>query len=73
MIHRAVVLIVALLSCTGAFAATFETRSARFTYPDSYRQSMEGNTLLFTGPSGERLRVSAIAEGPEDVEVVDYH
>src|SRR5207249_1331254 len=65
--------VLGLLLVTNATAATHETRSVRFSYPDTYRPSMEGNTLLFAGPSGERLRVSIIVVSPgkEDARPLD--
>ena len=70
---RILATVLGVLLASSALAAMHETRSVHFSYPDSYRPSMEGNTLLFAGPSGEGLRVSIIVvpPGKEDARPLD--
>src|SRR5262245_31331523 len=65
MVRHTVAFLLALLATPSASGATHETRSVRFAYPDTFHHSMEGNTLLFTGPSDQRLRVSVIVVAPD--------
>src|SRR5258706_605246 len=49
-----------VMVCGAAVAETIETPSVRLVYPNDYRHSMEGNTFLLSGPSGEKFRISVM-------------